>query len=190
MRLALLTFLVALPAVAAAQPRLVPSHDVAVVYRVGGAAAERIPGGAPHGVRVVWDAAGQRVRAEPIGQGTYAIADLGRHVTDIVFAAQVSYLELPIRVGDPQTLLAGENVTFTRRGTERLLGLECTDWAIHAAKVEGAGCVTPDGIVLRAEGMFDGQSGSMTAVSVDPAPQPDSAFRPPKGFFRLALGKH
>jgi len=162
-----------------------------VVYRVGGTAAERIPGGAPSGVRVVWDAAGQRVRAEPIGQGTYAIADLGRHVTDIVFAAQVSYLELPMRVGDPQTLLAGAHVTFTRRGTERLLGLECTNWAIHAEKVDGVGCVTPDGIVLRASGTFDGQSGNLTAMSVDLTPQPDESFRPPKGFFRLAFGnKH
>jgi hypothetical protein len=179
-----------LPAAAAAQPRLVPTQDVAVVYRIGGSAAQRIPGGAPEGVRVVWDAAGQRVRAEPVGLGTYAIADLGRRVTDIVFEAQHAYLELPIRGGDPQALLAGEHVTFARRGTETLLGMACTDWVIHAEKVTGMGCVTADGVVLRAQGLFDGQSGSMTAISVDLNPQADSSFRPPKGFFRLALGKH
>ncbi len=182
--------LLAFPAAAAAQPRLVPGQDVTVVYRVDGPATARIPGGAPNGVRLAWDAAGQRLRAEPLGQGTYAITDLGRRVADIIFARQFSYLELPLRGGDPQSLIAGANVTFARRGTETLLGLRCTDWTIHAEKVNGMGCVTPEGVILRAEGVFDGQEGRVTAVSVDRTPQPDESFQPPAGFFRLALGRH
>ncbi|MEJ1977760.1 MAG: hypothetical protein WDN49_18265 [Acetobacteraceae bacterium] len=144
-------------------------------------------------MRLAWDAAGQRLRAEsvgPAGQGTYAITDLARRVVDIVFAGQFSYMELPMRGGDPQALLAGADVTFTRRGTEHLLGLECVDWAIHSRKVNGVGCVTPEGVVLRAEGVLDGKQGSMTALSVEMTPQPDASFHPPKGFFRIAFGKH
>jgi hypothetical protein len=43
---------------AAAQPRLVPTGDVDVLYQVDGAAAQQIPGGAAGGVRLMWDAAG------------------------------------------------------------------------------------------------------------------------------------
>ncbi len=170
------------------QPLLVPGRDVAVVYRVGGAAAEQIPGGAPDGVRLQWDATAQRLRAEPLGRPGYALVDLGRRVADIVFPAQTSYIEAAIRGGDPQTLLAGSDVRFTRRGPSRVIGLDCTEWAIHSRKIDGTGCVTPDGVVLRADGQFDGRPGSMVAVSVETRPQPASAFQPPEGFFRLAFG--
>ncbi len=172
---------------AMAQPLLVPGRDVAVVYRLGGAAAEQLPGGAPDGVRLQWDATGQRLRAEPIGRPVYAITDLGRRVADVVFAAQASYFEVGIRGGDPQSLLAGADVRFVQRGRSRVIGLECTEWEIHSRKVDGTGCVTNEGVVLRAEGRFDGQPGSLTAVSVTPGRQPDSAFRPPEGFFKLSL---
>ena len=170
---ALLCSLVALPALATAQPRLIPNGDVDVVYRLAGAAADQIPGGAPDGVRLQWDAAGQRLRAEPVGGPVYAITDLLRHVADIVFPAQNAVLELPLRAGDPQTLLAGAGARFTRQGSGRALGLDCTEWAIHSRKVEGTGCVTADGVVLRADGTFDGRPGSMQAVSVARGTLPD-----------------
>ena len=172
---------------AMAQPLLVPGRDVAVVYRLGGAAAEQIPGGAPDGVRLQWDATGQRLRAEPIGSPVYAITDLGRRVADVVFAAQASYLEVGIRGGDPQSLLAGADVRFVQRGRSRVLGLDCTEWEIHSRKIDGTGCVTSDGVVLRAEGTFDGRPGRMVAVSVETARQPASAFQPPEGFFKLSF---
>ncbi len=175
-----------LAASAAAQPMLVPGRDVVVVYRLGGAAAAQIPG-SPESVRLLWDAAGQRLRTEPLGQPLYALTDLGRHVADIVFAAQSSYIEMRIKDGDPQTLLAGHDIHFTRRGTEHLIGLECTVWAIHSRKVDGTGCITADGVVLRAEGLFDGQQGSVTAQSVAFTSPPADRFVPPAGFFRLPL---
>ena len=82
---------------AAAQPRLVPTGDVDVLYQVDGAAAQQIPGGAAGGVRLMWDAAGERLRAEPVGQPVYAITDLRRRLAELVFAAQSSVLELPLR---------------------------------------------------------------------------------------------
>ena len=180
--------LLTLPALSQAQPRLIPNGDVDVVYRVTGAAADQIPGGAPDGVRLQWDAAGQRLRAEPVGRAMYAITDLPRHVADVVFPAQSSILELPLRVGDPQTLLAGADVRFSRKGSGRVLGLDCTEWTIHSRKVDGAGCVTADGIVLRAEGQFDGRPGGMQAVSVARGPVPAMRFAPPAGFFRVPMG--
>ncbi|WP_158744608.1 hypothetical protein [Acidisphaera sp. L21] len=187
MKLLLLLCLLSTPVVAWAQPRLVPSGDVDLVYRLAGAAATQIPGGAPDGVRLQWDAMGQRLRTEPVGRPMYAITDLQRHVADIVFPAQNSFLELPLRVGDPQTLLAGSDVRFTRRGASRVLGMDCTEWAIHSRKLDGTGCVTPDGVVLRAEGLFDGRQGSFQVVSVTRGRVPPGQFTPPAGFFRLPM---
>ena len=184
--LCLLALLV--PAAAGAQPRLIPATDVDVVYRVEGAAAERIPGGAPQGVRLQWDAAGRRLRAEAEGMPVYAITDLPNREEEIVFAQQSSVLVLPLRGGDPRSLLAGADVRFTRRGAGRVLGIDCTEWQIEGRKVSGAGCVTADGIVLRASGTFDGQPGQFTALSVARGPIPPERFVAPAGFFRLPLG--
>lgn len=169
------------------QPLLIPGRDVAVVYRLGGAAADQLPGGAPDGVRLQWDATGQRLRAEPIGRPVYAITDLGRRVADVVFTAQASYFEVGLRAGDPQSLLAGSDARFVQRGRSRVIGLDCTDWDIHSRRIEGTGCVTNEGVVLRADGTFDGRPGSLVALSVTPGRQPDSAFQPPEGFFKLSF---
>ena len=179
--------LLALPGAALAQPRLIPGADADVVYHVAGAAAAQIPGGAPDGVRLQWDAAGQRLRAEPLGGLAYAIADLPRRRAEVVFPAQTSVLELRLRMGDPQTLLVGTDIHFVRRGTSRVLGLECTEWTVQSPRVEGTGCVTADGIVLRAEGRYNGQEGSMKAVSVARGPLPPGQFSPPEGYFHLPL---
>ncbi len=173
---------------AAAQPRLVPTGDVDVLYQVDGAAAQQIPGGAAGGVRLMWDAAGERLRAEPVGQPVYAITDLRRRLAELVFAAQSSVLELPLRGGDPQTLLAGADAHFTRQGSSHVLGMECTEWTIQARHVDATGCVTPDGVILRAEGTWNGQPGRAVAQSVVRGHIPDERFVPPPNFFRLPLG--
>ena len=174
-------------AAAESQPLLVPGRDVAVTYQLSGAAAEQIPGGAPNGVRLQWDATGQRLRTEPVGRPMYALTDLQRRVADIVFAGQNSYFETRIKGGDPQSLIAGRDVHFTRQGTARLLGMDCTNWAIRSQKVDGTGCVTADGVVLRANVTIDGQPGALLAQSVVFGKQPESAFVTPDGYMRLSF---
>ena len=179
----------ALPTLAAAQqPRLIPPHDVDILYQLDGPAAQQIPGGAPDGVRLQWNAAGQRLRAEPVGGIVYAITDLRRRVADLVFATQSSVLELPLRGGDPQALLAGSDARFTRGGTGRVLGMECDEWTVHARHLDATGCVTADGVVLRAEGTWNGQPGRAVALSVGRSPIPAARFAPPANFFVMPLG--
>jgi hypothetical protein len=185
MKRMLCVLLLVLPGVAAAQPRLVPTGDVTATYRLGGAAAEQLPGGARDGVRLDWDAANQRLRADPVNGPVFAVVDLSRRLASLVFAQQSSVIVLPLRAGDPQTLLAGPDVRFTRLGTARLLGMECTEWRVQSRKVSGTGCVTADGVVLRAEGSYDGRAGSVTAVSVTPGPVAPERFTIPANYFRL-----
>jgi hypothetical protein len=171
-----------------AQPRLIPTGDVDVLYHLSGPAADQVPGAAG-GVRLQWDAEGQRLRSEPVGGPVYAITDLGRHVADIVFAAQNTYLELPLRVGNPEALVSGAagEAQFTRGGAATVLGLACTEWTIHARKLDATGCITADGVVLRADGTWNGQDGHVEAVSVKRSHTAADRFRPPEGFFRINL---
>ncbi len=195
-RLLAAVVVLATPVLAAAQPRLVPprlvpERDVQVLYRVSGPAVAAIPGGAPGGIRLEWDAAGERLRSGPVGGPVYAIADLGRHVADVVFTAQNTYLELPIRSGNPQALLslavAGADGQFTRGGTDRLLGLSCTEWTVRARKLDATACVTEEGVVLRASGTWNGQAGELVALSVSHGSVPPGQFNPPEGFARINL---
>ena len=186
---ALFAAMAGLAAPALAQPRLVPASDVQVLYHLSGPAAAAIPGGAADGVRLEWDAAGERLRSEPVGGPVYAIADLGRHVADVVFTAQNTYLELPLRAGDPQTLLdaaiGGGDAHFVRGNADRVGGIPCTDWKATARKLDATACITDDGVVLRASGTWDGHEGALTAVSVTRRALAADRFRPPAGFFRV-----
>jgi hypothetical protein len=60
-------------------------------------------------------------------------------------------------------------------------------WAIRSQKIDGTGCVTADGVILRADGLFSGRPGRMVAQSVSYGKQPESAFVPPDGFTRMSL---
>ena len=166
-------------------PSVIPSRSVTVTYRVSAAAIDRIPGGAPHGVQVTWDAVEQRLRAEALEQPNYALVALHSHVLDVVFGLQRAYQELPIRSGDPQALLTGRDVRFTRRGGDHVAGLACTEWAFQSRKLEGVGCVTPDGVVLRARGTFEGQPGEAVATTVAYGEVSGPDLLPPADFFRL-----
>ena len=157
-------------------------------YQLGGALADQIPGGAPDGVRLEWDAAGQRLRADPVRRPNYAILDLTRRVAQLVFPQQSGVLELPLRGGDAQSLLAGADVQFTRRGASRVLGLDCTEWRVQSRKLSGTGCVTADGVVLRADVTYDGRPGTATATSVTRGAIAPDRFTVPANFFRLPLG--
>ena len=185
-----LLFLLALlcPGLAAAQPRLLPGADVTATYNLGGALVDQIPGGAPDGVRLEWDAAGQRLRADPLRRPNYAILDLTRRVAQLVFPQQSGVLELPLRGGDPQSLLAGADVQFTSRGPGRVLGMDCTEWRVQSRKLSGTGCVTADGVVLRADVTYDGRPGSATVTSVTRGGIPPEHFTVPPNFFRLPFG--
>jgi len=166
-------------------PAMIPSRSVTVTYRVSGVAVDRIPGGAPDGLWVMWDAVEQRLRAEAVGQPNYALVALRSHLLDVVFGLQRAYLELPIRGGDPQALLTGRDVHFTRRGSDRVAGLACTEWGFQSRKLQGVGCVTPDGVVLRARGVFEGQAGEAVATAVAYGEVNGPDLLPPADFFRL-----
>ncbi len=180
--------LIALVGTAAAQdrPRIQPTRDVTVAYRVSGAAASAIPGGIPGALRLSWDAAGQRLRAEAEGRTQAVIVDLRAHSAQLLDTGLRSALTLPVRDGDLQPLTL-DGARLTRRGNDTVAGLACTNWDVQARRGSGVICLTADGVPLRADGDVDGRAGTFTAISVSYGPLPADLFRAPPGFMQLAM---
>jgi hypothetical protein len=164
--------------VAEQQPRLLPSRDVAVVYRAPG----------PHGTqieqRVRWLAAAQTMRIDPPNHNLHVIVDYlaGRMSVVDDTARSVMQMAAPDSAGAIAGATAAES--YTRLGQGAVAGSTCTEWRAvdrqgHAALV----CITEDGVLLRA-GTPD--TVRVSATSVQYAPQDAAAFRIPADYARVA----
>lgn len=183
--------LLARPGWAEAPPRVLPSHDVAIVYDVSGVATEAIPGLAPSAgqhlmLRLAWDAAGQRLRIGADEQPQIAIVDLSARRASIVDPALHSALVLPVRAEDIAALTLSR-ARFVRHGRDAVLGRACTLWAVRAARGSGTVCLTEDGVMLRGDGDVDGRPGAFVARSISYAPQSAELFTVPSEYYRLEI---
>ena len=173
-------------------PRVLPTHDVSVTYEVSGAAADAIPSliqnqaGPPGAVRLTWDAAGQRLRAEAEGRAQVAVVELTAHRTTVLDNMLHAALFLPMRDTDVQALTMA-NARFTRRGRATVAGEACTEWAVQAGREAGTLCLTDDGVPLRGEGDVKGRHGAFTAIRLDRRPSDPALFTVPPGYNRLEL---
>ena len=170
------------------RPLIQPSRDVSVTYRVEGAAASAVPGGIPNALRLSWDAAGQRLRAEPEGRSQAIIVDLRARSAQVVDTMLRSALTLPTRDSDFQPLTL-DGARLTRRNEAVVAGLPCTNWAVQSSRGNGTVCFTADGVALRAEGEVDGRHGTFTASSVSYGPVSSDLFRVPADFMQLSFPK-
>lgn len=168
------------------RPRVQPDRDVTVTYRVEGAATQAIPGGVDGPLRLSWDAAGQRLRAEPANRPQAVIVDLPRHTASVVDDTMHAVLTLPVRERDLQPLTL-DGVAMTRRGNDTVAGHACTTWAAQSKRGAGTVCLTPDGVALRAEGDIDGRHGSFTATNVLYGTVAADLFTAPAGYMTLNI---
>ena len=168
------------------RPRVQPDRDVTVTYRVEGAAQQALPGGVDGPLRLSWDAAGQRLRAEPADRPQAVIVDLSRHTASVVDDAMHAVLTLPVRERDLQPLTL-DGVQMTRRGADTVAGRACTTWAMQAKRGSGTVCLTPGGVALRAEGEIDGRHGSFTATDVTYGAVAANLFTVPPGYMTLTI---
>ena len=168
-----------------AAPRIRPSRDVTVTYRVEGEATRLVPGGLNSPVTLSWDAAGQRLRAEADGRSQVALIDLRAHTGEAIDTALRIVLPLPIRANDLQPFtLEGANLVATGRDT--VAGLGCTTYSFGTSQGPGTACLTPDGVPLRGQGTVGGKAGTFVATAVRYAPLPGDLFVVPPGYLSLA----
>ncbi len=165
------------------QPRLRPTADVDVTYRVSGPGA-----GAEAGLeqRVRWLAAAQTLRIDPPGKGFHVIIDYLAGRMSVVGDADRSVLEMAAPAGIAGVPGAAASATYIRRGEERVAGVRCTDW--ETAERQGRrteACITADGVLLRAR---VGERVLVSAIAVRYAPQDPAVFRIPPDYARRQAG--
>ena len=183
----LAALLALIPAPAFAQPAVQPTRDVVVTYRVEGAATGLVPGGLPGTVRLSWDAAGQRLRAESDGRAQVALLDLRTHAGQLIDTTLRIAMPLPVRAADLQPLTL-EGARLTPTGKASVAGLPCTTYAVETQHGPGAACLTADGVPLRGAGRIQGRPGSFTAVAVSYGRVPPALFDVPPGYIALGGG--
>lgn len=173
---------------AAAQPKVptLPQRDVAVVYRLQGAARDSVPGGLPETVRLLWDARRQKLRVESPGRSQTLLVDLTKPRAELLDSGMHGVISLPMRAKDVEPLTLSD-ARLTRRGAAVVAGLACTEYDVAAKRGRGTVCLTADGVALRGAGTVDGKQGGFTAVSVSPGPFAPGTFEVPAGYMRLAI---
>lgn len=162
-----------LPALAQDGPRLFPSRDVAVTYRVSG-------GGPMQEVTMAWAAAARLMRVELPGMG-YTIADFAGQKGFIVMQMpQPMVMDIPMAQAASH-VRALESARFTRVGADRVAGIACTNWRHEGPQGSGTGCFTDDGVMLRSQGSAPGVQGGLEALRVTYEAQDVARFQRPAG---------
>jgi len=114
---------------------------------------------------------------------TLIIGDRVRRRLVVLHAAEKTYTVQPYTEGDEvQQLILAEDATYKRLGTDELLGLSCTGWAIASPRLETEDCITADGIVLRSRPVLGTGQRGLSAVEVTYVAIPAAAFEVPDGF--------
>jgi len=166
------------------QPRLRPTADVDVTYRVTG------PGATPDGgwleQRVRWLASAQALRIDPPTKGFHVIIDYLAGRMSVVREVDRSVMEMAAPAGMAGLPGAAASAVYTRRGEDRVAGVSCTDW--ETADRQGQrtlACITADGVLLRAR---VGDRTLVSAIAVRYAPQDPAAFQIPPDYTRRKAG--
>ena len=180
--LLVLTIVFANVAEAADTPRYLPGRDAAITYRSTGTDAQ-----IPPNLTIRYFAAGDRLRIEggPLG---YLLVDRTMERIELVMPQPRLVVEMPQGGGITDGFILGNNLKFTRTGTDNVIGRPCTTYDVSADRARGRVCLTADGLLLRGEGQGrDGRRAAIEAVSVALATQPAGLFSPPDGYRMMAI---
>ena len=177
------------------RPSLPPRRDVAVTYRTTGAAAALIPpglqGSGPAEIvgqmRLRWNVAGL-LRLEAEGRPQFLVLDTAGPSAHVVDSTLRTAISIPMKPRDLDLILLTTAET-SRVGEDRVAGMACTVWSVHARNGDGTVCITGDGVPLRVDGAIDGRKGTLTATAVDFSPQPQALFQVPAGYMSFSLPK-
>lgn len=170
---AVMAIALSLPAQAQEAPRLFPSRDVAVTYRV-------MSGGPMQEIAIAWAAAARLMRIELPGMG-YTIADFaGQKGFMVMQMPQPMVMDIPMAQAAAH-MRALETARFTRLGADRVAGIACTNWRHESSQGSGTGCFTDDGVMLRSQGAAQGMQGGLEALNVTYGAQDVARFQRPAG---------
>ncbi|MGG5887720.1 hypothetical protein ACLF3G_11330 [Falsiroseomonas sp. HC035] len=172
---------------AAAQdrPPLFPTRDVSVAYRVTETQAR--PAGQPAlpGMTLSWLAAAQTMRVDLAGMG-WMVADHRAQRGFMVMEQMRMVMNIPMDQVAKHTGMS-PTARFRRTGSATVAGHGCTVWNFEDGNDRGTACITTDGVMLRAQGSAQGQSGSMEATQVTYGAQDPARFQVPAGYQTMQM---
>ncbi|MGK7867457.1 hypothetical protein [Falsiroseomonas sp. E2-1-a20] len=172
---------------AAAQdrPPLFPTRDVSVAYRV--TETQGRPAGQPAlpGMTLSWLAAAQTMRVDLAGMG-WMVADHRAQRGFMVMEQMRMVMNIPMDQVAKHTGMS-PTARFRRTGSATVAGHGCTVWNFEDGTDRGTACITTDGVMLRAQGSAQGQSGSMEATQVTYGTQDPARFRVPAGYQTMQM---
>jgi len=150
-----------------------PTRDVDVTYKVP------VAGGNDMAIlqRLRFSASLRRQRVDLPTSGNWMMLDFATKQMAMVRDESREIVDLPApeNAGQP-----GGGAAFTRLGTARVAGLDCTDWHTRDTRgQETVACYTSDGVLLRAR---NESAVLMEAVDVRYAPQGAEVFALPEGY--------
>jgi hypothetical protein len=183
--LALLSGCAAMPALAQDRPPVFPTRDVAVTYRI---TSDRPQQGPQQGMQTLvmsWQAATRMLRTDLPGMG-WMVADQNSGRAFMVMEQMRMIMDIPLGQAMQQGAFSA-NATFRREGSDTVAGLSCTVWSYQDAGNQGRACVTTDGVMLRAQGTYQGNAGGMEATGVAFGPQDAARFQRPTGYQTMQM---
>jgi hypothetical protein len=135
---------------------------------------------------MLWSAATRMMRMNLPGGAGFMVADHQNQRGFMVMEQMRTIMDVPMAqaAGVQRDF---ETARFTRGGTEKIAGNDCTVWRYQGASQSGEACITADGVMLRAQGAAQGQQGRMEAVRVVFAPQDAGLFRRPQGYQTMQM---
>jgi hypothetical protein len=170
-----------LPAQADTHPEFLPSRDVSIAYLVSA------PGRPDASYQLTYDATDERARIDNPAQGDYVLVDLLAGSAELVVPALHAIVSAPDLSGLTQQVMDADNARFTPLGPGHYAGLPCEKYLVLNHQGSGTACITPDGVILHFSGADPHGSATVTASSVEYAPQSANAFAKPEGFSEITL---
>lgn len=161
------------------EPRLLPTHDVDVIYRA-------TAGTQVLQQRVRWSVAKQSMRIDPPTTGVYVIIDYLTRRMSVVHDQEKSVVEMAAPAGVASVPGGGAAGAFVRRGEDVVDGFDCVKWdTTDRAGKPADVCITSDGVLLQASAQ--GRA-LVSAVKVQYALQDPALFRVPPDYAHRAMG--
>jgi hypothetical protein len=173
--------LLAAPAMAQQGPTLLPTRDVAVTFRLTG--GNRQPGD----IHAAWLSSQRVLRVDNSSAPGWLMVEQPTQRAFMVMEGQRLVMRLPPAPEIAMLLDRPESQgRVTRLGRRTIAGMSCTDWSIERRDGKGGtACLTPDGVLLRAQ--QTGRQEVLEATRVTYGPQDPSRFRLPQGYPQLQL---
>jgi hypothetical protein len=160
-------------------PIVQPTRDVDVTYKVP------VAGGNDMAIlqRLRFSASLRRQRVDLPTSGNWMMLDFATKQMAMVRDESHEIVDLPA----PDTASQpGGGAAFTRVGSARVAGLDCTEWHTRDTRgQETVACYTADGVLLRAR---NENTVLMEAVDVNYAPQGPEVFALPEGYSHQKTG--